>query len=99
MFVDEMPSHEAVERKGPIQFMRDTVCNRVGHDPARTGRSLETTCSPPAIDKQIFDWRQSNDWRCIRCNINDTTPGPENLRTGENRKQFNRRGQLVFDHM
>ena len=25
MFVDEMPRHEAVEREGPVQFMRGTV--------------------------------------------------------------------------
>ena len=99
MFVNEMPCYKAVERKGPVQFMRATVRHRVGHDPARTGCGLETTCSPAGVDEQVLNRRKTNNRRSIRSDINDTTPGSQHLRTGENGKQFQRSRQLVFDHM
>ena len=99
MFVDEMPRHEAVEREGPVQFMRGAVCHRVGHDPARTRRGLETTCSPAGVDEQVLHRSEADDGRGVRSDINDTSPGPQHLRTGENREQFHRSRQLVFDHM
>src|SRR5664279_1622641 len=81
MFVDEMPRHEAVERKGPVQFMRGAVCHRVGHDPARTGRGLETTCSPTGVDKQALHRSEADDGRGVWSDIDDTSPGSQHLRT------------------
>src|SRR5688572_24171313 len=99
MFVDKVSCQKAVKREGPVQFMRSAMCHGVGHDPARTRRGLETTSPPARVDEQVLNGRKSDDGGCIRSDVNDPTPGSQNLRTGENRKQFKRSRQLMFDDM
>src|SRR6185436_3231597 len=90
---------EALKRVRLVQFMRAAIRDRVCHDPARTWRCLESACSPATVNEKVFDRGQSNDGRSIRCDINDTSPGPQQLCSRENREQFNRCRKLVFDHM
>src|SRR4051812_42628946 len=99
MFIDQMPRYEAVKREGPVQFVRGAVCHRVCHHPARTRRSLETSCSPACIDEQVLYRCEADDGRGIGGNINNTPPGPQHLRAGEDGEQFHGCGKLVFDHM
>jgi hypothetical protein len=55
MFVDKMPCYKAIERVGPVQFMRNAVSHCVGHDPARTGGGLESASSPAGVDEQVLN--------------------------------------------
>src|SRR5678815_162061 len=99
MFIDEMARHETLQCKGLGQFMRATICDGMCHHPTRTWCCFETTCSPTAVDEQVLDRGEPDDRRGIGCDINDAAPCAQHVCTGENREQFNRRCQLVFDHM
>src|SRR5258708_19386040 len=79
--------------------MRHAMRHGVGHDPARPRRSLESACSPAGVDEQVLNRRKSDDGGCIRSDVNDTSPGSQNLSAGKDREQLQRGSKLVLDHM
>src|ERR1043165_2274756 len=79
--------------------MRRIVRNRVREHPTRTGRCLEAASAPATVHVEVTNWREANDWACIRRAIDDAGPLPHHPQPAEDRKQLDERAKLLLDQM
>ena len=94
-----MPSVEAVEREGGIEWMRGIVRDSVRENVARAWRGLKAARAPAAIKIQAFNFCLADNRAGVWRGIDDAAPLAVHVYARKHGEQLDYGGGGVFDNM